>query len=371
MEILLLVLSASWDMLVVMAPYLLLGFFFAGLLSVVISAELVEDHLGRGGMGQVLKAGLFGVPLPLCSCGVLPVAASLRRHGADRGAVTAFLLSTPQTGVDSIALTWVLLGPFLAFLRPVAAFFSGVLGGGLVELFDHRKDEAKSTGTEKGNCCCKQTGKVPAEQTDLSSSESCCNVQETPGSRLLRALRHAFVVLPRDLGRALVVGILLSGLISAFVRPEMLRNAGLEGWTAYLTALLIGIPLYVCATASTPIAASLIAAGLSPGAALVFLISGPATNFASLATLLKILGRRAVGLYLLTVVLTSLGTGLLIDVLLKFFPAALNMAVPLQGHSGGGRLLGETAAVLLLLMLVPSFFPQSGNAVQDGESCCS
>jgi len=375
MEMILLFLSASWSMLVVMAPYLLLGFFFAGLLSVVISAEWAERHLGRRGMGQVLKAGIFGVPLPLCSCGVLPVAASLRRHGAGRGAVTAFLLSTPQTGVDSIALTWVLLGPFLALLRPVAAFFSGVLGGGLVEFFDHEEGKATAEGAAHKSCCGAKTGEVPEGQDGTAPSGSCCS-RESPRSRLLRALEHAFVVLPRDLGRALVIGILLSGLISAFLRPEMLHSAGLDGWTAYLTALVIGIPLYVCATASTPIAASLIAAGLSPGAALVFLISGPATNFASLATLLKILGRRAVALYLLTVVLTSLGTGLLVDFLLGFAPKALKVTVPLieAGPESRHFGFGEFSAVVLLLMLIPALLPFSGHrdspSREAGGNCC-
>jgi uncharacterized membrane protein YraQ (UPF0718 family)/copper chaperone CopZ len=342
--------AASWAVFGAMAPYLLLGFFVAGLLSVVISPEWVERHLGGNGLGQVFKASLFGVPLPLCSCGVIPVAASLRRHGASKGATTAFLLSTPQTGVDSIAVTYALLGPFLAVVRPMAAFITGVFGGGLVQAFN-----GDGVAVE---------GAVDDNAKESSCSDACCD-DEKPKDRpkIIEALHYGLVILPRDIGKALILGVAISGLIAAFVAPQALESYLGGGLLPMLAAMAIGIPLYVCATASTPIALGLIHAGLSPGAALVFLISGPATNTAALTTLWKVLGRRAAVLYLITVAVASLATGLAVDGLIgagglpesALVPAATSMAG--QGahahHEGGGPMPWfETASALVLLVVL-------------------
>ncbi len=347
--------AASWSVFGAMAPYLLLGFVVAGVLSVVISPEWVERHLGGRGLAQVFKASLFGVPLPLCSCGVIPVAASLRQHGASKGATTAFLLSTPQTGVDSIAVTYGLLGPFLAVVRPVAALITGVFGGGLVQAFD-RDGEPATTN--------------PAAATD----GACCSTggcdETAPGrSKISEALHYGLVILPRDIGRALVVGVLISGLIATVVAPRALESYLGGGILPMLAAMAVGIPLYVCATASTPIALGLIHAGLSPGAALVFLISGPATNSAALTTLWKVLGRRTAILYLITVAVASLATGLAVDGLIgtgalpqsAMVPAASAMAEggAHAGHGGGSMPWFETScAVVLLVMLVNALRPR-------------
>ena len=253
-----------------MAPCLPLGFTVAGLLSVMISPRWVEHHLGDRGLGQVFKASLFGVPLPLCSCGVIPVGASLRRSGAGKGATTAFLLSTPQTGVDSVAVTYALLGPFLAVVRPVAALLTGFLGGGLVYFFDRNDHEVPVDEAPPASC---------------SGESDCCEDDAAPERKtVFEGLTYGLVTLPRDIGRALIVGILLSGVISAVVKPHALEAYLGGGIWPMIVAMIVGVPLYVCATASTPIALSLIHAGLSPGAALVFLITGPATNLATVTT---------------------------------------------------------------------------------------
>ena len=354
MEWMLTFVAASWSVFGAMAPYLLLGFLVAGFLSVVISPEWVERHLGGNGLGQVFKASLFGVPLPLCSCGVIPVAASLRRHGAGKGATTAFLLSTPQTGVDSIAVTYALLGPFLAVVRPLAAFVTGIFGGSLVQAFND-DDE------------------VIDEPTVEAAAASCCSAdgcdQKTPDRpKIVEALHYGLVILPRDIGRALVFGIVVSGLIATVVAPKALESALGGGLWPMLAAMAVGIPLYVCATASTPIALALIHAGLSPGAALVFLISGPATNSAALTTLWKILGRRAAILYLVTVAVASLATGLAVDGLIgagalpssALVPAASAMAVEgAHAHQdAAGSWFETTSAVALLLVLVNALRPR-------------
>ncbi len=356
MEWMLTFVAASWSVFGAMAPYLLLGFLVAGFLSVVISPEWVERHLGGNGLGQVFKASFFGVPLPLCSCGVIPVAASLRRHGAGKGATTAFLLSTPQTGVDSIAVTYALLGPFLAVVRPVAAFVTGIFGGGLVQAFNDDEEVIDEPIIEAADAsCCSGDG---------------CDDTTAHRPKIVEALLYGLVILPRDIGRALIFGIVISGLIATVVAPQALESTLGGGLWPMLAAMAVGIPLYVCATASTPIALALIHAGLSPGAALVFLISGPATNSAALTTLWKILGRRAAILYLVTVAVASLATGFAVDGLINagvlpssaLVPAASAMAV--EGahahHEGGGAMSPfETAsAVALLLVLANALRPR-------------
>ena len=208
-------LSASWAVFGAMAPYLLLGFGVAGLLSVFISAEWVERHLGGSGFGQVVKASLFGVPLPLCSCGVIPVAASLRRHGASKGATTAFLLSTPQTGVDSIAVTYALLGPFLAVVRPVAAFITGIFGGGLVQAVERNGAEGPAVEAEQpvSTCC----------------DDDSCELDGKDRPKIVEALHYGLVTLPRDIGRALIFGVIISGLIATFVAPQALESTSVAG----------------------------------------------------------------------------------------------------------------------------------------------
>jgi uncharacterized membrane protein YraQ (UPF0718 family)/copper chaperone CopZ len=323
------ILSAAWQTIAEMSPYLLFGFAVAGVLSVFVSPELVERHLGGKGIGPVVKASLFGVPLPLCSCGVIPVMASLRRHGSSRGAALSFLISTPQTGVDSIMVTYSLLGPFFAILRPLVAFISGIAGGALANLFDETK--AGSTG--------------PTECTD-----ECC-APPNGRNRWIRALRYGFVVLPRDIGRAMILGIIAAGVISALVPDDFLVGVLGTGLLAMLAMMVIGVPMYVCATASIPIAAALIAKGLTPGAALVFLITGPATNAAAIVTLWSVLGRRTTFIYLATVASTALASGMLLDLLFQAQPSMTAMHV---AHEMMPRWIETACAFTLIGVLTPA-----------------
>lgn len=294
----------SWATLTEMAPYLLFGFLVAGLLSVLVSQQWVERHLGRRGIGSIIKASFFGVPLPLCSCGIIPVAASLKRHGAGKGATGAFLISTPQTGVDGIMVTLSLLGPVFAVFRALAAFFSGIFGGLVIERV------SKSMEEDKAEEC----------------HDECC----TPGSgraKLTRILRYGFLILPADIARPLIAGLVIAGAITALVPAGFVPSAVGTGIGAMLVMLVLGIPIYVCATASVPIAAAMMAKGISPGAALVFLMTGPATNAATIATLWKILGNRAAVTYLLVVALSALAAGLLLNYLFvagEIMPGAMH-----------------------------------------------
>jgi uncharacterized membrane protein YraQ (UPF0718 family)/copper chaperone CopZ len=224
---------------------------------------------------------------------VIPVSASLRRHGASRGATTAFLISTPQTGIDSIMVTLSLLGPVFAIFRPFAAFVAGVVGGGIVDAVERGSDEADDPPPRCEDACCSGEGHE---------------------SKVLAALRYGFVTLPRDIGRSLLVGLLLAGLISALVKPEHAAAVG-TGFVGMVVMMLLGLPIYVCATASVPIAFALITKGVSPGAAFVFLMTGPATNAASITTIWKVMGRRTAVVYLVTVGLSALALGALLDLI--------------------------------------------------------
>ena len=323
--------GALWNTLGAMAPVLLLGFTIAGLLSVVVSRERVERSLGGHSFWAVIKAAFFGVPLPLCSCSVIPVAASLKRHGAGRGAVMAFLLSTPQTGADSILATYGMLGFVMAVFRPLAAFVTGLLGGFLVNLLPE-----------------------PApEETPAAPSAACCAAQpDTPATPTRpawqRALRHGFIQLPGDIGGALLLGILLAAAVVTFMPDRIFERLAGGGFATMLLMMLVGIPLYVCATASIPIAAALVLKGISPGAALVFLIAGPATNAATLAALTRMLGKGAVAVYLATVAVTALASGMLLDLLL---PDGLPVAALEHSHAAMPGAWRAVASIILLILL--------------------
>lgn len=315
-----------WDTLSQMAPYLLIGFFVAGLLSALVSPELIQRHLGGRGLWPVIKASLFGVPLPLCSCSVIPVAVSLSRHGSSKGATTAFLLSTPQTGVDSVLATYSLLGPVFAIFRPVAAFVSGLVGGGLVDALE-KSETAAGTVDECHDSCC-----TPGQQK----------------SRLLRVLHHGFVVLPRDIGRPMVVGLIIAGIITVLIPKGFFSSLIGTGILPMLVMMAVGIPIYVCATASVPIAAAMIVAGVSPGAALVFLMTGPATNAAALAAIWKVMGSRTAIIYLAAVAGTALASGLLLDWILP--PDSVVAGIG-SAHAMLPGWLESASAVILLCVL--------------------
>ena len=327
-----------------MAPYLLFGFFVAGVLSVVISPEFVERHLGGRGLWPVIKASAFGVPLPLCSCGVIPVAASIRRHGAGRGATTAFLISTPQTGVDSILATLSLLGPVYAIYRPIAALVSGVLGGVVVSAVDRSGDQAngQTPGTCDAECCSDADGR----------------------SKTRRALGYGFLTLPRDIGKTLLIGLAVAALISAAVPKGYFADLVPPGPLQILVLMLAGIPVYICATASIPIAVGLIQAGVSPGAVFALLMTGPATNAAAVATVWKVLGRRTCLIYLAAMMVAAFAGGLILDEIVE--PQEVLDA----RHCGWmPQWVGHVSAVALLAVLFAGVFhrPRAGRVDQLSE----
>jgi hypothetical protein len=273
-----------------MAPWLLLGFLFAGLLHVYIPEGFIRKFMGKRNLKSVLYGTLLGIPLPLCSCGVIPTGVSFYKEGASRGATVSFLISTPQTGVDSILATYSLLGLPFAILRPVVALFSGVLGGAVTNAGLH-------------------------EEAEITKAPEVKSVSVPPGGKFRTMMRYAFDEFLMDIAKWLIIGLAIAALIS-LILPDAFFTTYLQyEWLSMLLVLAASVPIYVCATGSIPIAAVLMMKGLSPGAALVFLMAGPATNTATMAVIGKAIGKKTLVLYLSTI----LGSALLFGFLTNLF----------------------------------------------------
>ncbi len=305
MDFILHVFREAWHLLLESSVYILFGLLIAGLLRVFLSPNSVAAHLGKGRFRSVFKAAILGIPLPLCSCGVLPAAAGLRRQGANRGATSAFLISTPESGVDSIAITWALLDPIMTVARPVAAFTTAAAAGITENLFGFQNDNKEIIPDLRCpvDGCCDGQGCPPDEHAR----------HHTFFEKIRAGLKFALTDVWGDIASWFFTGLLLAGLITALVPEEVMGRFLGGGVSSMLLMLAVGIPLYVCATASTPIAASLILKGVSPGAALVFLLAGPATNVTSLTVLVGILGKRATAIYLAMIALFAVLFGLAVD----------------------------------------------------------
>lgn len=400
----------AWNVTAEMGPYLLLGFVIAGLLRAFISPAWVEKHLGSRGFGQVFKATLLGVPLPLCSCGVIPVALGLRRQGGSPGAVAAFAASTPQTGVDSIFATAGMMGWLFSGIRVVAAFASGFLAGVSVQALSRHRNltedpdpvgastddgehaccgssssasateaeescctseteagfssESESSNTHKtetaehGCCHSQESAGLPAASSCCSKPEpkeepaSCCSTSAQPASpnpprqNLKSGLRFGLITLPSDIAGALVFGILIAAVLTVFVPASWITSWASNPALAFGAVSLLSVPLYVCSVGSIPMAFALVQGGLSPGAALVFLIVGPATNAATVAALKTALGLRATIAYLVSILLTAWIAGALVD----SFKLQITGAM-LDHHHAGLALWQQFGGAGLILLL--------------------
>jgi uncharacterized membrane protein YraQ (UPF0718 family)/copper chaperone CopZ len=311
-----------------MAPYLLFGFIFAGILNEFISTEKIARHLGKSSFGSVLKAALFGIPLPLCSCGVIPPTMTLRKSGASRGSVLSFLIATPTSGVDSILATYSLLGPFFAVYRVFASFVAALFSGFAANVLEK-----------------KNTNEPP-----LNNNETAAMTNEKRKSVLQSAanvFHYAFIELLGEIGKWLVIGIILGGIISYALPDSFFSSHIRSGWQSIFIMLVIGIPIYVCATGSIPIAAALMMKGLNPGAAFVFLLAGPATNTVTITVIGKYLGKKTTAIYLSTLAMSSVLLGLLLDYLWRL----LNFSRFYAHHIGHKMLPGwlETSSTIILV----------------------
>lgn len=316
-----------------MSPYILLGFFIAGLLHAFVPQSTFARHLSGTGWKSVVKSALIGVPLPLCSCGVLPTAIAMKRNGASKAASTSFLIATPQTGVDSIAATWAMLGPAFAIIRPVAALVTAVGGG----LFVGSKEKASDATTAL-----------------IADQEVNVGQKRNFWQKSVDALRYGFIDLVGSIGPWLVTGLIIAALITVYVPADFFSALGNKPILSMIMVLIIAIPMYVCATGSIPIALSLVMKGLSPGTALVLLMAGPAANFASFTLISREMGRRSAAMYLTAIVVGAMAFGLLIDYLL---PAKWFALDPMAAHccqNGKEFALFPTicSAILVTLLII-------------------
>ena len=332
-----------------MSPYVLLGFLIAGILHVFVNEATLTRHLSGNGWRSVIKAAAIGIPLPLCSCGVLPTAVSLRRQGASKAATTSFLIATPQTGVDSIAATYSLLGLPFALIRPVAALTGAVFGGIAVGKFTLDKDPV----VLKKSACNSSVEKVPFHK------------------KIKESVKYGFMDMIDTMGKWLVIGLVIATLITIFVPDSFFVGLREYPLVAMIAVVLIAVPMYICATGSIPIAMSLMMKGLSPGVAFVLLMAGPAANFASILILDKTQGRKATAIYVASVIVTAVAFGLIIDYLL---PAGWFTINPITDGHNAHMHMGwfETACsiilgALLLLSLVRHIIRKNRQAVTTGE----
>ncbi|MES9853768.1 MAG: SO_0444 family Cu/Zn efflux transporter [Candidatus Thiodiazotropha sp. L084R] len=335
-----------FDLYLEAAPWLLLGLVMAGLLKAWLPPGMLQRKLGQGRFLPVFKASLIGAPLPLCSCGVLPAAMALRRSGASKSATVSFMISTPETGPDSIAITYALLGPFMAVLRPIAAIVSALFTGLLNNFFDpHQETKRPSTilpvldtacGCSEEACCAKNTEK-----------------KEDAWQRTIQGLKYAFTAILDDIGLWLLAGLILAALVMSYLPPESMSSWG-SGLPAMLMMLVVGIPMYICATASTPLAAAMILAGISPGTVLVFLLAGPATNLATIGVIQREMGLRTLLLYLVGISVSSILIGLTTDAVINNFNIPVEV-LSSQEPPEMMELLAMISGVILLFFMLTSF----------------
>lgn len=420
-----------WKYLKVSAPYLLLGFAAAGLVHSFISVEFIKRKLGKKGFGSILKAAILGIPLPLCSCAVIPSSVTIKKAGATNAATSSFLIATPESGIDSIAMTYALLDIPMTIFRPLAAFCSAIFAGILQMIFNEKdyetndesdklikscssekkeikttsccssiKTEKKQEGQQKTKSCCssKNVEKVESKKTSCCSSESskkvkvdsCCSSKSDDMDknkqnkisilgRLKKAFVFAFGSLINDLAYWMVIGLVLGAAIDYFVPTDMF--ATLNGTAGRFAILAIGIPFYICASASTPIAASLILKGMSPGTALLFLLVGPATNISNILVLQKYIGKKGILINIFSVGGIALLFSYIVDFAYSHFNLPLAFKIgEMHDHSGNANeifsmesLLAIVLVILLLKGLYQSeikgrFFVNKAN--NNGGGCC-
>jgi len=306
MEYITLFFEALFDLSNEMAIYILFGLLFAGVMHELIPETLVTKHLGKENVWSVIKSTVFGIPLPVCSCGVIPLATSIKKSGASKGATLSFLISTPITGVDSIMATYGIFGWIFTLYRAITSMAIAMVAGILTNLFDKEEPKPKvafslNSKEEEESCC--------------STESSCCASSSKKEPFVVRVFNYAFGTLLKDIAKPLLWGLLLGALITIAI-PSNLSEILVEySWLSYLIVIIIAVPMYVCATASLPIAAGLMLSGVSAGAAFVFLSAGPATNTVTIGVVKKMLGTRSLYIYLGSIVIGSIVFGLALDYL--------------------------------------------------------
>jgi len=369
--------EALWSLSISMAPYILFGLLFAGILHELVPESIVTKHLGKENITSVVKSTLFGIPLPVCSCGVIPLATSIKKSGASKGATLSFLISTPITGIDSILATYGIFGWIFTLYRAVTSMVIAMVAGILTNIFDKDTstslldEQSQSTVTVKENRPYFSVN-APKEESCGTGEGNCCSSvnDEKKNFSFVAALKYAFVTLLGDIAKPLFWGLLLGALITVAIPEnlaELLKN---NIWLSYLIVIAIAVPMYVCATASLPIAAGLMLSGVSAGAAFVFLSAGPATNTVTIGVVKKMLGTKSLLIYLGSIIIGSILFGLGLDYIFEssnIDPASL---IHMEEHVG---IIATVSAVILwglvLWFMVKPYFNKKDEC--SGGSCCS
>ena len=335
-----------------MSPYLLLGFLLAGLMHAFIPGMVYSRYLSGHGFRSVLYGALFGIPLPLCSCGVIPTAMSLRKEGASKGATVSFLIATPETGVDSIIATYSLLGLPFALIRPIAACCNALMGGLMVNAFADEKEGQEVSEEDTKSCCCHSHEKPT-----------------TFMKKIKEALQFGFIEMMEDIGKWLVIGLIIAGLITVFVPDSFFTIFRGNTLMSMLLVLCIAIPMYICATGSIPIAVALMLKGLTPGAALVLLMAGPACNMASILVINKVLGKKTLIVYLISIITMAICWGCIVDYCLPqewFMTGMMAKAC----HEAEGTSWFNIGCTILLTLLLLNVLRLHFSHKHEEEHCC-
>lgn len=358
------------DMFMEMSIYIMIGLLCVGILHTFVKKDSILKHLGKDKFSSVVKASAAGVPLPLCSCGVVPTAIELKKGGASNGAVISFLTSTPQTGVDSIFATYSLMGGVMAIFRPITAFCSGIISGAVVNIFaknddGYTSDVSSCCSSSSKSCCGSTKEQEPEEIQEVIATSSCscgCSASDTTitvkENKLISVLKYAFGDFLDEISTHFVFGMLVATAISTFLPADFFVSLGLnKGPVAMLAMVLIGLPMYVCSASSIPIAMSLMTKGLSLGGGFVFLFTGPVTNMASLIVLIKALGKKVTGIYVACVIACSMLFGALLD----FISSPLALSFTEAGHHhhsshGEESIFTIISAVIFAILVLKGLF---------------
>ena len=374
-------LETLWNLSIAMAPYILFGLLFAGILHELVPESIVTKHLGKDNVSSVIKSTIFGIPLPVCSCGVIPLATSIKKSGASKGATLSFLISTPITGVDSIMATYGIFGWIFTLYRAITSMIIAMVAGILTNIFD--KETSTSSVTLSNS---KPSFSAVAPQTSTSFSmnapkqeESCAlgegNCCSTSNSQMksfsfIAAFKYAFITLLGDIAKPLFWGLLLGALITVAIPENLSELLKAYNWLSYLIVIAIAVPMYVCATASLPIAAGLMLSGVSAGAAFVFLSAGPATNTVTIGVVKKMLGNKSLAIYLGSIIIGSTLFGLGLDTI--FDASDIDPTSLIHMDEEGGIIATISSIILwglLLYFILKPYFDKKDTC--SGGSCCS
>jgi uncharacterized membrane protein YraQ (UPF0718 family) len=373
--------EALWSLSIAMAPYILFGLLFAGILHELVPDSIVTKHLGKDNISSVVKSTVFGIPLPVCSCGVIPLATSIKKSGASKGATLSFLISTPITGVDSIMATYGIFGWIFTVYRALTSMIIAMVAGILTNIFD--KDTSTSSAAEVKKPAFSTL--APQASTSFSMSApkkeescgtgtgSCCSAtaDEKRGFSFSAAMKYAFVTLLGDIAKPLFWGLLLGALITVAIPDNLAELLKAYSWLSYIVVIAIAVPMYVCATASLPIAAGLMLSGVSAGAAFVFLSAGPATNTVTIGVVKKMLGSKSLIIYLGSIIIGSVLFGLGLDYI--FDVSSIDPTSLIHMDEKGGIISILSSIILwglILWFILKPYFTKKDDC-SGGSSCCS